>query len=59
MATSMEKSLSLVVPALNCVEVIQLYRKGEGAPKASPPPRPQVLIGLNDGIEVALLYVKA
>ena len=56
MATSMEKSLSLMVPGLNCVEVIQLFREGEGAPKAPPPP---VLIGLNDGIEVPLLYVKA
>ena len=57
MATSMEKSLSLMVPGLNCVEVIQLFREGEGEPKAPPPP--PVLIGLNDGIEVPLLYVKA
>ena len=34
---AMEKSLSLVVPGLNCVEVIQLFREGEGAPKAPPP----------------------
>ena len=47
-----------MVPGLNCVEVIQLFREGEGAPKAPPPP-PPVLIGLNDGIEVPLLYVKA
>ena len=52
---AMEKSLSLVVPGLNCVEVIQLFREGEGAPKAPPP----VLIDSNGGIEVALLYVKA
>ena len=54
MATSMEKSLSLVVPSLNCVKVIQLFHEGEGASKA-----PLVLIGLNDEIDVALLYVKA
>ena len=64
MATSMEKSLSLMVPGLNCVEVIQLFREGEGAPRGGggpnpPPPPPPVLIGLNDGIEVPLLYVKA
>ena len=56
MATSIEKSLGLVVPGLNCVKVIQLFHEGEGAPKDPPPP---VLIGLNDGIDVALLYVKA
>ena len=57
MATSIEKSLGLVVPGLNCVKVIQIFHEGEGAPKDPPPP--PVLIGLNDGIDVALLYVKA
>ena len=31
---------------------------GEGVLQKTPPP-PPVLIGLNDGIDVALLYVKA